>query len=59
VAKWLAATHADPLREIQKSVNATLAIASPGHESFSSRPTPPSSDNVIETHEHRGEFKKW
>src|SRR5262245_33400298 len=25
VAKWLAATHADPLREIQKSVNTTLA----------------------------------
>jgi hypothetical protein len=30
VAKWLAATHADPLREIQKSVNTTLAIVSPG-----------------------------
>src|SRR5262249_23535420 len=36
MAKWLAAKafqpHANRLREIQKSVNTTLAIASPGHE---------------------------
>jgi hypothetical protein len=32
MAKWLAATHADPLREIQKSVNTTLAIVSPGRD---------------------------
>jgi hypothetical protein len=52
VAKWVAikgfAAPANRLREIQKLVNTTLAIPSPGH-----------ADNAIETLEHKGYFKDW